>query len=475
MLWRSSLNQKIAMLGDTVTVFISFALSFLIWRLLRNTFQSPFLGGLVDPSLQYYVLAIISALLWTRLMTGQGAYAYQRFTSYETELKTIFRVTLVGVGLLLAFTFFSRTLYIPRSLVVIFALVNLMSLAAEKALVFYVAKVFRAQGRDRRTVLLVGNESDVKRFVAAIHEHFGWGLEITGIVTSEATDNTTILGAPVVGNYGQFSDALHQYCVDEVIVVTGRASFNELGPVLSACELEGVAVKMVSDILGRRARQIRADVVYDMPIVSIEWHGHEQWQLTVKRALDIIVSATALIILAPILLIIVIAIKLTSPGPVFYQWRVVGKNKRPFTGYKFRTMVVNADAIKKDLMHQNEMTGPVFKLKNDPRITPIGHYLRKFSLDELPQLYSVLKGDMSLVGPRPPLVTEFNEFDPWHRRKLSIKPGITCLWQVNGRNDIADFDNWARLDLEYIDSWSLWLDFKILIKTVPTVLLGRGR
>ena len=191
--------------------------------------------------------------------------------------------------------------------------------------------------------------------------------------------------------------------------------------------------------------------------------------------LDIVGSFIIIIALAPLFLLITIAIKLTSPGPVLYPWNVVGLNKNRFKSYKFRTMVANADKLKQELLSKNEMTGVAFKMKDDPRITKVGGFLRKYSLDELPQLFSVLKGDMSLVGPRPPLVTEVMEYDYWHRRKLSVKPGLTCLWQVNGRNAITDFDDWMRLDLEYIDNWSLWLDCKILLKTIPAVLRGTGR
>lgn len=194
----------------------------------------------------------------------------------------------------------------------------------------------------------------------------------------------------------------------------------------------------------------------------------------VKRAFDVAVSAGLLVVLSPLLLAIALLIKLTSPGPVLYDWRVVGLGGRPFTGYKFRTMVVNADEIKARLMAANEMTGPVFKMKNDPRITPIGRLLRKASLDELPQLWSVLTGDMTLVGPRPPLQSEYARFTEWQRRKLAVKPGMTCLWQIHGRSDIKDFDRWVELDLAYINRWSLALDLEILRDTVPAVIQGRG-
>ena len=196
--------------------------------------------------------------------------------------------------------------------------------------------------------------------------------------------------------------------------------------------------------------------------------------LVVKRLVDIVGSGSLLLATSPLLGAITLAVKLSTPGPVFYRWQVVGQGGHPFTGYKFRTMVVNADELKAQLAAANEMTGPVFKMRDDPRITPIGRFLRKYSLDELPQLWSVLKGDMSLVGPRPPLQTEYAQFTDWQKQKLSVKPGMTCLWQVSGRNDIRDFDEWVRLDLDYIRNWSLWLDLKILVETIPAVIRARG-
>lgn len=198
------------------------------------------------------------------------------------------------------------------------------------------------------------------------------------------------------------------------------------------------------------------------------------WQRLVKRVFDVIVALGLLIGLSPILLGIGLAVRLSSPGPALYPWRVLGKNGRPFVGYKFRTMVKDADKLKAQLMARNEMSGPVFKIKNDPRITPLGRWLRKFSLDELPQLWSVLRGDMSLVGPRPPSRTEFERFELWQMRKLSVTPGVTCLWQVRGRNEISDFADWARLDLDYIDHQTLTLDFRILLETAWTVIRGTG-
>ena len=198
-------------------------------------------------------------------------------------------------------------------------------------------------------------------------------------------------------------------------------------------------------------------------------------RLGCKRALDVLISAFLLGLTAPLFLVLGFAVKLTSPGPVFYRWKVVGKNGRPFVGYKLRSMVVNADELKSDLAHLNEMTGPMFKMARDPRITPVGSWMRRYSLDELPQFYNVLKGDMTLVGPRPPLCSEYERFTEYQKQKLAVKPGITCLWQVGGRNDVNDLNEWVRLDLEYIRRWSLWLDAEILLRTLGAVFSGSGK
>jgi len=208
-------------------------------------------------------------------------------------------------------------------------------------------------------------------------------------------------------------------------------------------------------------------------VLSKSWQ--QPFQVFCKRLLDILVSAILLLLLSPLFLLLSAMVRLSSPGPVIYPWKVVGKNGRPFTGYKFRSMVANADQIKSSLETKNEMTGPVFKLTNDPRITPVGAWIRRYSLDELPQLYSVLKGDMSLVGPRPPLVTEYVRFTEYQKQKLAVTPGMTCLWQIGGRNQVADFDQWVALDLEYIRTWSFWLDLRILFRTAWVVVAGSGK
>ncbi|HTU32419.1 MAG TPA: sugar transferase [Candidatus Acidoferrum sp.] len=194
-----------------------------------------------------------------------------------------------------------------------------------------------------------------------------------------------------------------------------------------------------------------------------------------KRLLDVLVSSLLLLVSFPFLLVLGIAVKVTSPGTMFYRWHVVGKGGCPFTGYKFRSMCLNADELKPKLMSSNEMEGPVFKMTDDPRVTRLGRWMRRYSLDELPQLYSVLKGDMSLVGPRPPLASEYARFTDFQKQKVAVKPGITCLWQVSGRNDVTDFDDWVSLDLQYMRNWTPQLDLLILFRTIRSVISGTGK
>jgi lipopolysaccharide/colanic/teichoic acid biosynthesis glycosyltransferase len=223
-----------------------------------------------------------------------------------------------------------------------------------------------------------------------------------------------------------------------------------------------------------RVIRIRAEVDWDAFRTGKE--DTLRWKIgqVVKRAIDVVASGIGLVLLIPLFAVIALVIKATSRGPVLYRSKYLGKHAHPFVGYKFRSMVQNADDLKRSMAHLNHMHGPAFKIRNDPRVTRVGAFLRKYSLDELPQLWSVLKGDMSLVGPRPPLPEEFERFEAWHRGKLSVTPGITCWWQINGRSDIHDFDEWIRLDLKYIEEWSLLTDAKILARTVPAVLFGHG-
>ena len=271
------------------------------------------------------------------------------------------------------------------------------------------------------------------------------------------------------------AEFLRRNVVDEVAIYLPFGSFyRHSAEVASLCELHGILMRFNSDIFGLKSSRWRAEEFDGDYFIATYPGTGEGWPLFMKRGLDIAISIVLLLLLAPVLIGVALAIKLTSPGPIFFRQERIGLNKRRIFVYKFRTMVPNAEKLMAKLEAHNEVSGPVFKIKNDPRITLIGRFLRRSSIDELPQLLNVLKGDMSLVGPRPLPVRDYEGFNKdWQRRRFSVKPGITCLWQVNGRSSIS-FDQWMLLDMQYLDEWSLWLDLKILAKTVPAVLKGAG-
>jgi exopolysaccharide biosynthesis polyprenyl glycosylphosphotransferase len=273
----------------------------------------------------------------------------------------------------------------------------------------------------------------------------------------------------------QLNSVIANKTVDEVLV---SLPIDKYGPLVQAivhqCEEQGIIVRVRTEMSTLRIARSYVDDLHGVPIVTIQSGPQDGWQLLSKRLIDIIASTALLVLLAPLFIAVVLLIKWDSPGPVFFGQERVGFNKRRFRMLKFRTMIEGSDQQQCALEHLNEAEGPVFKIKNDPRITRIGAFLRRFSIDELPQLVNVLKGEMSLVGPRPLPVRDVERIDiQWHKRRFSIKPGITCLWQVNGRSNIG-FNEWVRMDLDYIDKWSLGLDLLILVKTIPAVLRGPG-
>jgi exopolysaccharide biosynthesis polyprenyl glycosylphosphotransferase len=336
----------------------------------------------------------------------------------------------------------------------------------------------RAAGVYAKNVLLVGRLGDIRR----LEQHFRVAVpssryQLAGWLTTDP--EVDLISEHALGVVEELGTLLINRPIHEVIAVQSSAERDWLRQVIEDCDYFRVRLRIVPEALLfndlRDLKLMFRSEPLRLPEVVLAPPHLETDALFVKRLMDIVVSATLLVLLAPVFLLVAIAIKLTTPYlPVFYPWRVIGLKGRPFTGYKFTTMVADADALKPTLMAQNEMTGPVFKIKEDPRVTRLGRVLRKFSVNELPQLWSVLKGDMSLVGPRPAGRNELARYELWHKRKLCVQPGITCLWQVGGRNRIYDFDEWVRLDLDYIDRWSLWLDVRILIRTAWTVLAGTG-
>ena len=301
------------------------------------------------------------------------------------------------------------------------------------------------------------------------------GLRILGYIDAENPNPCNIYDKTKrLGDLEDLEVLLKEEVVDEVFVFLPIKSFYfEIDLILKVCETAGIEVKIPTELFSLSLAKATISRYGDVSMIDLYTSPKMNWQFLMKRIIDITVSATLLVLLSPLFAVVSILIKRTSTGPVFFKQQRVGYNGRAFNCLKFRTMIEKAEEFQKDLLKLNEMDGPVFKIKNDPRVTKVGRILRKTSIDELPQLFNVLNGVMSLVGPRPPIPSEVNEYDLNTRRRLSIKPGITCLWQVNGRNSLP-FEKWMELDRQYIEHWSLGLDFKILAKTIPAVFRGSG-
>lgn len=377
-----------------------------------------------------------------------------------------------------------------RVVIFTYGLLSASGLIAYRAALWHYQTRRLARGVYAKNVLLIGQPRGVEWMVEHFRKHVsesefrltGW-LSVHGERTHapERRRDDMLRDIPIerLGPVEDLGELLVHHPVHEVIAIQSSVGREWLRQVMDYCDYFRIRLRIVPEALlvgnlsdlrfSFRADPLRLpEVVLTPPLMDVD-------ALFVKRFIDVVVSATLLILLAPLFLLIAAAIKITTPHlPVFYAWHVIGFSGRPFTGYKFTTMVAGAEAQKQHLLDRNEMQGPVFKIKDDPRITPLGRFLRKFSLNELPQLWSVLKGDMSLVGPRPAGPHELVRYELWHKRKLCVKPGVTCLWQVSGRNRITSFDDWVRLDLEYIDRWSLWLDTRILARTVWAVVSGSG-
>lgn len=472
MIWRPSFHRRILQAADGLTTALSFFVAYLVWdqfrRLTNISHPLSVAGGSI-------ALVAAFSFVWVFILSRLGAYSYGRLTSLWREWRNIAQAAVLGVFLFFAAHFFLRLGYIARSYVMIFGAVNFLLLALEKTILFFVAREVRKRGFGKRRILIAGGGEHARIFLESAGRSQASGVMVVGLVSEEP--GAAVPGFPEVRNLGTYDEIetiLHGRVVDEVLICISWEAFGPVRRIIECCEREGVPVRIFSDFFGELIRRIRLDRPYGMNIVSLITLPDNEFRLAAKRLMDLAGSGLLLLLLSPLFLAVALLIKITTRGPVFYRWNVIGLNKKPFRSWKFRTMIPEADRLKAGLIDRNEMRGPVFKMKDDPRITKIGKFLRKYSLDELPQLWSVFLGDMSLVGPRPSYPDELARFDSWHRRKLSVKPGLTCLWQIRGRNRISDFDAWVRLDLEYIENWSLWMDVKILLKTIPAVLRGTG-
>jgi exopolysaccharide biosynthesis polyprenyl glycosylphosphotransferase len=335
----------------------------------------------------------------------------------------------------------------------------------------------RRRGRDLRHVLIVGTNRRAVEFARKLEFRLESGYRVIGFVDVpwSGFDKFGQSHLPLICDFDGLAEYLRKSVVDEVVIGLPMRSFNERCLAVAAlCELHGIVVRFLPGIFNLKLAKPRAEEFGGDSLITLSTGPIDGWPVVFKRLLDVALASLLLFLLSPLLLAVAVLIKLTSEGPVFFTQERLGLNKRRFHIFKFRTMVAGAERQQAELEHLNEVEGPVFKIKCDPRVTLVGRVLRKTSVDELPQLLNVLRGEMSLVGPRPLPVRDYEGFDQdWHRRRFSVRPGLTCLWQISGRSSIG-FDKWMELDMQYIDEWSLWLDFKILAGTIPAVLKGAG-
>lgn len=471
--------KRMMIFADLLIVAVSFILAYLLraniyffYKL--DLFPSRVVMGTIYPLDNYLWLLLIILPVWYGLLSFQGLYE-----SFKTKrltktvwiiIKTGFLATLI-TG---TFIFIFKLTYVSRIFVALFSVISVSLLSLEKIILIQGFKHARLGENSYKHLIVVGTGKRANKFVQMVKQHPEWGMKIVGVIDDEPEKiGTDVSNIKVIGLLKDIPHILHEKIVDEVVFIIPRSWLSHVEQSILSCEREGIKVSVAVDLFNFKIGKLQATDLGGIPLMRLETTPGSPWQLFIKRGFDIIVSLVGLVLLAPILLLTALAIKLSSRGPLFFKQERNGMNGRKFTLLKFRSMVVGAEKMQEELLALNEMNGPVFKIRNDPRMTKIGKFLRKTSLDELPQLINVLKGDMSLVGPRPPIPGEVTNYEAWQRRRLSMRPGITCFWQISGRNEI-DFEKWMKLDLEYIDNWSLGLDFKIFFKTIPVVLFGTG-
>ncbi len=419
----------------------------------------------------YYQLLVGLLPLWGVAFYWSGTNDFRR--SYTTMAWRYARAVVIGLGLLVVAQYFFRLMFISRSFVAMFAVVQLGVLVLGRVLLMEVVKIRRRNSDGHRVVIVGANERGVA-FANSLKGQSPFKIKILGFVTAPGESGHP-KARPNLGYVGSLAALLDRQPVDEVVFAVPGRQPEILRDAMASCEVRGVdvLVNLPPTVPSKGTMAIANITGFDFPLLNLRRTPTSEARLAAKRILDFTGALIGIILAGPIMIAAAIAIRVTDPGPVLFRQVRAGRNGRTFTMLKFRSMVMDAEKRKAELMHLNEMDGPVFKIQRDPRITSVGRFIRKTSIDELPQLFNILWGDMSLVGPRPPLPSEVDQYEAWQRRRLSVKPGLTGMWQVSGRNQI-DFDEWMQMDLDYIDNWSLWLDIKIILKTVPAVVLRSG-
>ncbi len=421
----------------------------------------------------------LSLLIWAILLRVRGEYDNMRIQTYYRVVTNHFINGCIFLGFFASAAFLLRMEFLSRSFMIVYTATTVFLLLINRLFILSVAYYIRRQGFNYRNLLVVGTGRRAQEFLSSVAKHKEWGYRVVGLLDRvPEMKGKKIAGYSVLGTLDDLPKLLEKRTedevVDEVVFVVPRNWLQEIEKGILYCEAIGIPSTLSTDFFDLEIASGVPKELDGFTYLTFETNRLKEPELLVKRLLDIFVSSAALILFSPLFLVIAILIKLTYDGPVFFKQARSGRNGREFTLYKFRSMTPNAESQLEDLQTLNEMTGPVFKITNDPRVTKIGRFLRKTSLDEFPQFWNVIKGDMSIVGPRPPLPKEVGQYEPWQRRRLSMKPGITCIWQVSGRNKIS-FEDWMKMDLQYIDRWSLWLDFKIILLTFKAVFGASGR
>jgi len=461
---------------DLVLITLSFGLSTILFvDMYQKISLNDFLAMRVKVS--NYVLFALLLIFCHSIFRFAGLYRSKRLATRREVVIDVFKAVTICAAAILVFGRVCTIRMITPEFTAIFWAISLaLILASRFALRFTLSRI-RLHGKNLRYMLILGTNPRAVEFAKKCLADPMLGYRILGFVDDEwaGTKDFLRLGFQRVCDYAALPEFLRNNVVDELAMYLPLRSFHQQSTeVASLCQHHGILFRMDADIFNLKKLRSRADSIAGRQHIATYRPRPEGWPMVAKRALDLAGSGVLLVLLSPLLALVALLIRRTSKGPVFFLQERVGYNKRTFKIYKFRTMVPDAEKLQAGLEEQNEAGGPVFKIKEDPRITPIGKFLRRSSIDELPQLINVFKGDMSLVGPRPLPVRDYQGFnEDWQRRRFSVRPGITCLWQVTGRSSIT-FDQWMRLDLQYLDEWSFWLDLKILARTVPAVLKGSG-
>ncbi|HEY7368540.1 MAG TPA: sugar transferase [Thermoanaerobaculia bacterium] len=462
------------LVGDLALTAFSMPVAYWLRHGVLTRFFPSLFPNPLHPFENYVFLLFLILPLWGVLLQAAGFYRSHRTLPMAEEIWGAAKVAFGGTALLSMLVYGLRLEFVSRWFLVVLGLVNFLFLATEKVALRMLSRFVRARGYNFRTVLLVGTGPKAAQLGDFLEAHEHWGFRVIGYLDDDNGGEIRRADRwPCLGKVGDLEAVLISEVVDELVFVVEKGKLQDYEGAMVVAERHGVRAHISLDLFPHVLARPVLEEMDGVPLLSFTTTPSNPLQIFVKRGVDLAVSLVLFLVTLPFQLAAALAIKLSSPGPIFFEQIRCGLNGRHFKLLKFRTMEAGAEERLSEVSHLNEMTGPVFKTSNDPRLTPVGRLLRRFSIDELPQLLNVIKGDMSLVGPRPPLPEEVARYEPWQHRRLSMSPGLTCLWQISGRNEV-DFDRWMALDLKYIDTWSPMLDVKILLKTVPAVLSGKG-